>query len=278
MPMNISSLIGNNYSFLNYSNNSISAKKNNNIANLWNNYTNAQNDSAGSRYSAANIYDVRTSAAEVVSSYEAAKKEFDTELSGAMKDLSDSVSKFKKTDLGLSADDLTKETKTVTDKEGKTSTVTEFKYSDKLKAAVDNVKDLVDSYNGATKLLQDNAEVSKRIGSAATMFADTSYRADNYASIGSTVDGKGKLSINEEELATALTENPNKVSRILGDEGLSGKAESHMNVVNSQKDKLFPSASSMFGTELKTAQAYTGKGLTNMVNYANVGNLLNAFF
>jgi len=278
MAMNISSLLGNNYSFLNYSNNSVSGKKNNNIVNLWNNYTNAQADSAASRFSASNIYDVRTSAAEVVASYDSAKKEFDTELSSKMQDLSASVSKFKQTDFDLKPEDLTKETKTVTDKDGKTTTTTELKYSDKLKAAMDNVKNLVDSYNDATKLFQDNSAVSKRIGSMATMFADTSYRADNYASVGITVDGNGKLSIDEEKLATTLTENPSKVERIMGDEGLAGKAESHMGVVNAQKDKLFPTASSMFGSELKTAQAYTGKGLTNMVNYANVGNLLNTFF
>jgi flagellar capping protein FliD len=278
MAMNISSLLGNNYSFLNYNNNSIGSKKSSNIANLWNNYTSAQSDSAASRFSASNIYDVRSSAAEVVASYDSAKKEFDTEVSGAMKDLSDSVSKFRKTDFDLKPEDLTKETKTVTDKDGKTSTVTESKYSDRLKAAMDNVKDLVDSYNNANQLFQDNSAVSKRIGNMASMFADTAYRADNYASVGITVDGKGKLSVDEEKLAAALTENPSKVERIMGDEGLAGKAESHMSVVNVQKDKLFPAASSMFGSELKTAQAYTGKGLTNMVNYANVGNLLNTFF
>lgn len=276
MAINISSLVGNNYSFLNYNNNSISAKKNNNIANLWNSYTNSQ--AADSRFSANNIYDVRSSAAAVVSSYDSAKKEFDTAFSGAMSDLAGAVDKFGKTDFDLGKDDLTKVTKTQTDKDGKVSTTTELKYSDKLQSAMDSVKNLVKSYNEATSLFQDNAEVSKRIGNMATMFADATYRADNYASVGITVDGKGKLSIDEEKLATALTENPGKVERIMGKDGLAGKAESHMSVANSQKDKLFPSVSSLFGSELNTAQAYTGSGLARMAGYANVGNLLNSFF
>lgn len=276
MAINIASLVGNNYSFLNYNN--VGNKKSNNIANLWNNYTNAQTEAANSRFSAANIYDVRTSAAEVLSSYDGAKKEFDASFSGAMSDLSDAVDKIKKTNFDLSADDLSKTTVTTKDKEGKEVTETTLKYSENLQNAVDNVKELVDSYNSATKLFQDNSEVSKRIGNMASVFADAGYRAENYASVGITVDSSGKLLIDEEKLATMLTENPDKVSRIIGKDGLAGKAQSHMEVANSQKDKLFPSVDSMFGSELKTAQAYTGKGLSNMVGYANVGNLLNSFF
>jgi len=279
MATNISSLVNNNYSFLNYGNNSISAnKKNSNITNLWDNYTNSQNDAAASRFSAANIYDVRKSAAEVVASYDSAKKEFETDFSGAMSDLASSVEKVKNADYGFTSADLTKETKTVKDKDGKESTVTELKYSDKMKETMDSIKSLVKDYNAAGKLFDDYSEVSKRIGNMSTMFADASYRSDNYASIGISVDGKGKLSIDEEKLADALASNPAKVERIMGKEGLAGKAESHMSVANSQKDKLFPSASTMFGSELRTAQAYTGTGLASMVGYTNIGNLLNTFF
>lgn len=102
--------------------------------------------------------------------------------------------------------------------------------------------------------------------------------AGNYGEIGISVKSDGKLEVDEEKLAESIVNNSNKVSRILGnDNGLAAKAESHMNVANIQKDKLFPSIESMFGNQLKTASAYTGKAMLNMNKYSNMGEIFNLY-
>ncbi|MBQ7478289.1 MAG: flagellar filament capping protein FliD, partial [Selenomonadaceae bacterium] len=173
---------------------------------------------------------------------------------------------------------LTKTKTTTTDKDGKTTTTTKLNMSDDLKTAVKNVQNLVDKYNDAIDLFKGSESLSNRMKNMSTMFSDTTYRSENYASIGITVGKDGTLSVDEEKLADAIVASPDKVSRIIGKEGLAGKAESHMQIANAQQDKLFPSVSSMFGSQLKTAQAYTGSGLLNMNHYTNVGNLFSMYF
>ena len=113
------------------------------------------------------------------------------------------------------------------------------------------------------------------MGRVSEMFADTTYRASNYNSIGISVGKDGSLTVDEDKLANAITNSPDKVSRIMGKDGLAGKTESHISTANAQKDKLFPSVESLFGKELKTAQVYTGSAMLRMNGYANVGNFFN---
>ena len=284
MPLTISSMAKNNYTMFNFaSNNGVSLfgssdsnKKTDSISAMWNSYANSQNSSYG--LTATNVYGVKTSAAEVVSSYNSAKKEFDAEYSSTMTDLSKAVKDINSTKFDVGKDALKKSEVTTTDKDGKTTTTTKLEMNDDLKAAVKNVKNLVSSYNDAISLFSDNKSLSNRMENMSNMFSDTKYRASNYESIGITVGKDGSLSVDEEKLADAIVSSPDKVSRIIGKEGLAGKAESHMQVANAQKDKLFPSVTSMFGSELKTAQAYTGNGLLRMNGYANVGNLFSMNF
>ncbi len=282
MALTISSMARNNYTMFNFaSNNGVSLfgssdsnKKTDSISAMWNSYANSQNSSYG--LTATNVYGVKTSAAEVVSSYDSAKKEFDAEYNSTMSDLSKAVKDINSTKFDVGKDALKKSEVTTTDKDGKTTTTTKLEMNDDLKAAMKNVKNLVSSYNDAISLFSENKALSNRMENMSNMFSDTKYRASNYESIGITVGKDGSLSVDEEKLADAIVSSPDKVSRIVGKEGLAGKAESHMQVANAQKDKLFPSVSSMFGSELKTAQAYTGNGLLRMNSYANVGNLFSA--
>ena len=284
MAYTISSMANNNYSMFNFASNngvslfgnSSSGKGKDSISTMWNNYANSQNSSYG--LTALNVYNVKSSAAEVVSSYDNARKEFDTEFKSTMSDLSSAVKSVNSTDFNVGEDALTKTKTTTTDKDGKTTTTTKLNMSDDLKTAVKNVQNLVDKYNDAIDLFSGSSALSDRMKNMSSMFSDTTYRADNYASIGITVGSDGALKVDEEKLADAIVASPDKVSRIIGKDGLAGKAESHMQVANSQQDKLFPSVGSMFGSQLKTAQAYTGRGMISMNNYTNIGNLFSMYF
>ena len=110
-------------------------------------------------------------------------------------------------------------------------------------------------------------------------FADTTYHAGQYSTVGITVDTKtGALSLDEDKLAKALTENSDATEYTLGRSGLAGKAETHIEQANHQRSKLFPSMKQMIGGEMEVASLYTGKALQGMTTYASVGNLLNFMF
>lgn len=250
-------------------------KKTDAVSRLWNNYTNGGSDNG---INAKNVYDIKQSAAELTASYDDAKKTFMMEYDSTMADLSKSVKNFGKINFDVGEDALTKTTNTVTDKNGKTSTETVLKMNDALKSAVNGVSELVKNYNDAVDLFKDNESISDRMKNMKNLFSDTTYRAGNYGEIGISVKSDGKLEIDEEKLAESIVNNPNKVSRVLGnDNGLAAKADSHMNIANIQKDKLFPSIETMFGNQLKTASAYTGKAMLAMNKYSNMGDIFNIY-
>ena len=284
MAMTINSMINNNYSFSQFAQNhgissggKKSANQNNAISTMWNNYANNQS-SRGVGFNAADIYGIKESARELLSSYESTRKDFNEDFSSKMDDLSKSLKTLKSTDFNVGKDALTTKDVTTTDKDGKTTTSTQTEMSDGLKTALKNVKDFVSSYNGTVSFMKDNAAISKRMGRVSEMFADTSYRASNYNSIGISVGKDGSLTVDEDKLANAITNSPDKVSRIMGKDGLAGKTESHISAANAQKDQLFPSVESLFGKELKTAQVYTSSAMTRMNGYAYMGNFLNMYW
>lgn len=251
-------------------------KKTDAISRLWNNYTSGN---SGSGINAQNVYDIKQSAAELAASYDDAKKTFTAEYNSTMDDLKKAVNNFDKINFNVGEDALTKSTKTITDKDGKTSTETVLNMNSDLKSAVKGVTDLVKNYNDAIDLFKDNEAISERMKTVGNMFKDTTYRAGNYSEVGINVKSDGKLEIDEEKLAETIVKNPDKVSRILGnDNGLAAKADSHMNIANIQKDKLFPSIESMFGNQLKTASAYTGKAMLAMNKYSNMGEIFNSYY
>ena len=233
------------------------------LTNLWSSYT-ASASSSGSLASLSSISGINTSASELVSSYDEAKKVFSTQFGSAMNDLTDSAKTVAKMNYNFSPSDI------ATAEDG-TKT-----YSDSLKSAIKNVKQLVSDYNDALNLTSDYSSVSKRMKSLASTFADTTYRADSYKQIGINVDSAtGELSVDEDKLASALVENGSRVQNALGSNGLAGKAESHASFALSQQDKAFPSMQKMLGNQLTLASAYTNpKLLTASVQYGMIGNLL----
>jgi hypothetical protein len=237
------------------------------ISSLWSGYTNSYS-SASSLASLNAISGVSSSAAGLVNSYNEAKSTFETQFKAYMGDLEKSAKAVKNMSYEFSADDI---------KEAEDGQKT---YSDGLKNAISNVKQLVSDYNDALDLTSDYSSVGKRMESLHKSFADTTYRADTYKQLGISVDSKtGKMTVDEDKLAQALTENGDRVKNALGSNGLAGKAEQHLNEARSQSEKLFPSLQSMFGDSIKTASAYTNpRVLSASVQYGMIGNLFSYLF
>ena len=235
------------------------------IASLWSGYTNSSSASAGLTNLSA-LSGVSSSAAGLVNSYNEAKSTFQSQFKAYMGDLKNSAQTVKNMNYDFSAKDIT------TAEDGSKT------YSDGLKDAIKNVKQLVSDYNDALDLTSDYSSVGKRMNSLHNSFADTTYRVDTYKQLGITVDSKtGKMTVDEDKLATALAENGDRAKTVLGANGLAGKAEQHLATANNQSDKLFPSLQSMFGNSIKTASAYTNpKVLNATVQYGMIGNLFSS--
>ena len=242
------------------------------IAKLWSAYGSYQSNA---QQSLAGLTEINTNLKSVLTAYEDAKTAFQTEFAETMSDLGKSAAKVKDFNFNVNPDGAITNV-TETDKDGKATTTT--KYSEELQAALNTVKDFVDDYNNAVKFFDDNKSVSKRVEMLGDAFGDTTYRAASYAAIGLTTNSDGSISINESKLAAAIVNDPGKVSTVLGDDGLAGKAESHISFANGQREKLFPSAEKMLGDELSAAALYTGNAFRNMSAINNVGSLLNMMF
>ena len=279
MAMNINNLFSaTQYSYL-FSNNSTNKKSTvaqNSVNSLWSNYSNS---SSSAMNALAGLSEIKAGVSSVVSSYNDAKDAFYSEFDDAMSSLSKSAKNVKNYDFASVSGEGSKTpiTKTTsTDEDGNTTTKVE--YSDAMKDALKTVQSLVDDYNNASKFFTDNSSVSGRVSRLANTFSDTTYRANDYASIGINVKSDGTLSVDEEKLANMIVNDPSKVSRLAGSDGLAAKAESHVSTANSQRDSLFPSAKSMLGDQLSTAALYTGGTYAKMASFANVGNLVNMMF
>jgi len=245
-----------------------SSQKSNDI---WSNY--------GSSSSAASamlsgVSEVSSSKRELLASYDNAAKGFKAEFNSTMQDLSNSIKDMKKLNLDVGENAITK--KEVTAEDGTTSTVTE--YSKSMQEALSTVGEFVDNYNSAIGLFKDYGDVSKRMSYMGTVFGDTTARANTYAKIGLNVGSDGKIAVDEEKLAKAIQDSPNRVENILGKDGLTGKAENHVNFAKGQEDRLFPSVDSMFGKQLKQASVYSGSSLLQLHSFAAMGNFVNMMF
>ena len=151
-------------------------------------------------------------------------------------------------------------------------------YSKMMQSAFKTVNDFVENYNGTMQFFNENSSVSARNGKMAEIFADTKYRAGSYESVGINVNNDGTLAVDEEKLARAIVDNPEKVASILGKSGLAEKAENHVDFANSQRSQFFPSAQSMFGDQLSSASFYTSGAYINMSSFSTLGNLVNMMF
>ncbi len=216
----------------------------------------------------ATIQSIRSGINGLTSSYTSTRTTFYAEYDSTMDDLKSAAQLVKGSNFSFSDKDITQGA------DGKTT------YSEGLQQTLDNVKNLVSKYNDALQFTQSNAEVSTRVKALGTTFADTTYRASQYGSMGISVDSKtGALSVDESKLAKAIVDRGEAVQYSLGSYGgLAGKAEHHADLARSQRSRMFPSMQSMIGGEMEVASLYSGKTLNSMTQYTSVGNLLNFMF
>lgn len=254
-------------------------KTQNSIASLWNNYGSFQSNAASAL---SGLSEIRGNVSALVSSYDSTKNTFYNEFDDAMNELSTAAANIKDYNFDLRQYDENGEqiplitTNTVVGEDGATTTTTTRTQA--LNDAVKAVSDFAKNYNNAIDFFANNSDVSKRVGRMQTMFADTTYRQANYESIGLSIGTNGRITVDEDKLANAIANDPNKVSSVLGRDGLSGKAESHISTANGQRSMLFPSAQTLIGKDLASASLYTGNSYRNISAYANVGNLINMMF
>jgi hypothetical protein len=275
MANNITSMLGAaNYSYL-FNNNA--TQRQNSISSLWKNYGNFQSNAASNLGA---LTEVRQNAAAVIESFNEARDAFYTEFDDNMAALKESAKNITNVNFNVGENAITKTAETdkdgneVKDKSG--NTVMKTTYNKEMQGALDAIKNLVDSYNDSREFLKDHSAVSGRTGRMASNFGDTTYRASLYESVGINVGSDGALSIDEEKLANSIVNNADKVSRILGSEGLAKKAEQHVNEAESQRDSLF--TSDMISKQINQARIYTGKSMLDMMSNANTGNLVNTMF
>lgn len=213
------------------------------------------------------IMDIANQARSLRKSYAETSSKFYAEYDSNMKDLRKSAGKLSNTDFQLDKSDI------------KTNADGSKTYSDKLKAAIDNVKDLVNEYNETNDFLHENKSLGKGVRQLVTEFSDTTYKADSYAKMGISVDAKtGKMSVNESRLARALTDSPAQSEAILGKGGLAGRADRHAQYAQMSRSRVIPSMEQAIGGQLNyAASMLNGRSLPTMSRYSNMLNLFSIY-
>ena len=251
---------------------STKAQRQDSISQLWTSYNNYHSNATSTL---AGISEINTNLRSLMSSYDDAKSAFNAEFEENMSDLSESAKQVSRYSFKVPPNGAITKTET-TDANGIISTSTT--YSKDLQSALDAVSNFVSNYNSSLQFLNDNASVSRRVENLANTFGDTTYRASSYEAIGISVQSNGMLEVNEEMLANAIVNDPDKVSSVLGADGLAGKAEQHVSFATFQQDRLFPTAQAMLGDQINAASLYTSNAYLAMSSYASVGNLVNMLF
>ena len=213
------------------------------------------------------IMDIANQAASLRKTYAETSSKFYAEYDSNMKDLRKSAGKLSNTDFQLDKSDI------------KTNADGSKTYSDRLKNAIESVKDLVNEYNETSDFLRENKSLGKGVQQLTTEFSDTTYKADSYAKMGITVDAKtGKMSVNESRLARALTDSPAQSEAILGKGGLAGRADRHAQYAQMARSRVIPSMEQAIGGQLNyAANMLNGRSLPTMQRYSNILNLFSIY-
>ena len=250
----------------------------------WSNITGAAGN--GLAYATA-VASNRTSLSSLLSEYDATKKQFSAEYDSAFSDLGKAANALKNTNFhvtvaeGEAAASGTAATGTAADAAATTDTRTaaEKKTDENTQAAVGAVQDFVKAYNSAVSFLKDNKDVSNRVSALSNSFSDAGYFASSLSKAGVTVKSSGELSVDTDKLTKALKENPGSVENILGKDGFAGRTANKAQNAQSQRDKMFPSVSSMMGSSVSEAKRmYSANTINRSMAYESLGSLLNMYF
>ena len=215
----------------------------------------------------SSIMEIANQARNLRKTYAETSSKFYAEYDSNMKDLRKAAGKVSGTDFQLDKSDI------------KTNADGSKTYSDRLKNAIGNVKDLVNEYNETSDFLHENKSLGKGVQQLTTEFSDTTYKADSYAKMGITVDAKtGKMSVNESRLARALTDSPAQSEAILGKGGLAGRADRHAQYAQMSRSRVIPSMEQAIGSQLNyAANMLNGRSLPTMQRYSNILNLFSIY-
>ena len=215
----------------------------------------------------SSIMEIANQARNLRKTYAETSSKFYAEYDSNMKDLRKSAGKLSNTDFQLDKSDI------------KTNADGSKTYSDRLKNAISNVKDLVNEYNETSDFLRENKSLGKGVQQLTTEFSDTTYKADSYVKMGITVDAKtGKMSVNESRLARALTDSPAQSEAILGKGGLAGRADRHAQYAQMARSRVIPSMQQAIGGQLDyAANMLNGRSLPTMQRYSNILNLFSIY-
>ena len=215
----------------------------------------------------SSIMEIANQARNLRKTYAETSSKFYAEYDSNMKDLRKAAGKVSGTDFQLDKSDI------------KTNADGSKTYSDRLKNAIESVKDLVNEYNETSDFLRENKSLGKGVQQLTTEFSDTTYKADSYAKMGITVDAKtGKMSLNESRLARALTDSPAQSEAILGKGGLAGRADRHAQYAQMARSRVIPSMQQAIGGQLDyAANMLNGRSLPTMQRYSNILNLFSIY-
>ena len=215
----------------------------------------------------SSIMEIANQARNLRKTYAETSSKFYAEYDSNMKDLRKSAGKLSNTDFQFDKSDI------------KTNADGSKTYSDRLKNAISNVKNLVNEYNETSDFLRENKSLGKGVQQLTTEFSDTTYKADSYAKMGITVDAKtGKMSVNESRLARALTDSPAQSEAILGKGGLAGRADRHAQYAQMARSRVIPSMEQAIGGQLNyAANMLNGRSLPTMQRYSNILNLFSIY-
>ena len=215
----------------------------------------------------SSIMEIANQARNLRKTYAETSSKFYAEYDSNMKDLRKAAGKVSGTDFQLDKSDI------------KTNADGSKTYSDRLKNAIESVKDLVNEYNETSDFLRENKSLGKGVQQLTTEFSDTTYKADSYAKMGITVDAKtGKMSVNESRLARALTDSPAQSEAILGKGGLAGRADRHAQYAQMARSRVIPSMEQAIGGQLNyAANMLNGRSLPTMQRYSNILNLFSIY-
>ena len=234
------------------------SSKNSSITSLWGRDTSSSDSSYNAGSALSSIYNSNAELSSLLKEYDKTKEQFNKQFSSNMTELGEAASKLKTTNFAVN---------------GATDEDTEKNIA----GVVDNVSKFVKKFNNAVSFLNGVSDTSAKISNLANSFSDSKYFSNTLNKIGITVNSEGTLKVNEDQLKTALKENPTSVESILGKSGLAGRADDKVRKAKAQQDNLFPTAAQMMGTSNANV-TYSVRATTAQFGYSMVGNLLNMYF
>lgn len=143
--------------------------------------------------------------------------------------------------------------------------------TDSVETMLAKIKGFADDYTTASKTLQNNKSVSTGVSIMANSFASMKFMNSSMSSIGITMDKSGGMTVDEEKLTEALTNNLDQVKSVLG--GKNGIAA----MANKKATSALSNSSNLVSYTDFTSTLSKTTGLSGSANRYYAGMLLDLF-